>query len=102
MVPLPGYDPQGRKVIFGRLGAWDPSKYRPEDLFKAAGMLFDALFLDDEQTTVMGIVQANDMTGLTLNHVTSLPFPLMKRVLKTWQVSMSESESVKVSVCIYE
>ncbi|XP_050699348.1 retinol-binding protein pinta-like [Eriocheir sinensis] len=85
MVPLPGYDAQGRKVIFGRLGGWDPSKQRPEDLFKAAGMLFDVLFLDDEQTTIMGIVQANDMTGLTLNHVASLPLPLIKRVLKTWQ-----------------
>lgn len=85
MVPLPGYDPLGRKVIFGRLGAWETNKYRPEDLFKAAGMLFDALFLDDEQTTIMGIVQANDMTGLTLNHVTALPLPLVKRVLKTWQ-----------------
>ncbi|KAG0714456.1 Retinol-binding protein pinta [Chionoecetes opilio] len=73
MIPLPGYDPQGRKVIFGRLGAWDPTTQRPEDLFKAAGMVFDALFLDDEQTTIMGIVQANDMTGLTFSHVTSLP-----------------------------
>lgn len=85
MVPLPGYDQQGRKVIFGRLGAWNPATHRPEDLFKAAGMLFDALFLDDEQTTIKGIVQANDMTGLTLAHVTSLPLTLVKRVLRAWQ-----------------
>lgn len=86
MFPLPGYDSDGRKVIFGRLGAWDPSKHKPEDLFKAAGMLFDVMFLEDEQMTVTGIVQANDMTGLTLKHVAALPLPLIKRVSTTWQV----------------
>lgn len=85
MFPLPGYDSDGRKVIFGRLGAWDPSKHKPEDLFKAAGMLFDVMFLEDEQMTVTGIVQANDMTGLTLKHVAALPLPLIKRVSTTWQ-----------------
>ncbi|KAK8726798.1 hypothetical protein OTU49_010060 [Cherax quadricarinatus] len=85
MFPLPGRDPQGRTVIFGRLGAWDPSKVKPEDLFRAAGMLFDVLFLEDEQTTVTGIVQANDMTGLTFKHVAALPFPLVRKVLLTWQ-----------------
>ncbi|XP_069189043.1 alpha-tocopherol transfer protein-like [Procambarus clarkii] len=85
MFPLPGYDPHGRKVIFGRLGAWDPNQVKPEDLFKAAGMLFDVLFLEDEQTTVTGIVQANDMTGLTFKHLAVLPFPLVRKVMLTWQ-----------------
>ncbi|KAK4297854.1 hypothetical protein Pmani_029763 [Petrolisthes manimaculis] len=85
MFPLPGYDPQGRKVIFGRLGGWNPAQVKAEDLFRAASMLFDVLFLEDEQTTITGIVQANDMTGLTLQHVSALPLPLVRKVLKTWQ-----------------
>ncbi|XP_068229029.1 retinol-binding protein pinta-like isoform X1 [Palaemon carinicauda] len=85
MFPLPGYDPEGRMVIFGRLGAWDPNKVKPEDLFKAAGMLFDTIFLEDEQVSIKGLVQANDMTGLTFKHVAVLPFPLIKKVSTTWQ-----------------
>ncbi|XP_071548202.1 retinol-binding protein pinta-like [Panulirus ornatus] len=85
MFPLPGYDPLGRKVIFGRMAAWDPKGVRSEDLFKAASMLLDVLFLEDEQTTITGIVQANDMSGLTLKHVTALPPPLIRRVIRTWQ-----------------
>ncbi|XP_042228364.1 alpha-tocopherol transfer protein-like isoform X2 [Homarus americanus] len=85
MFPLPGYDPQGRKVIFGRMGAWDPNKVKPEDMFKVAGMLFDVLFLEDEQTTVTGIVQANDMAGLTFKHISALPLPLIRKVMLTWQ-----------------
>merc|ERR1719209_1000309 len=46
MVPLPGYDSLGRKVILGRLGAWDPNKMKPEDLFKAGSMLLDVLFME--------------------------------------------------------
>lgn len=55
-------------------------------------MLFDVLFLEDEQTTITGIVQANDMSGLTLQHVSALPLPLVRKVLKTWQVRETERE----------
>ena len=70
MVPLPGYDALGRRVILGRLGAWDPSKLNPEELFRAASMLFDAMFLDDEQTSVTG--ELSTQCSLMMNKRLSL------------------------------
>lgn len=84
MVPLPGYDSLGRRVILGRLGAWDPSKLKPEALFRAASMLMDTLFLDDEQVSVTGFVQLHDMTGFSLRHASTLTLPLIKKVMTTW------------------
>ena len=87
MVPLPGYDDQGRKVILGRLGAWSHSKYKPEELFRAASMLFDTLFMEDEQISVTGFVQLHDMTDFSFKHAATLKISLVKKVMTTWTVS---------------
>ncbi|KAL7632660.1 UNVERIFIED_CONTAM: hypothetical protein RMT77_017039 [Armadillidium vulgare] len=84
MVPLPGYDCHGRKVILSRLGAWTPYKHRPEDLFRAASMLFDVLFIEDEQMSVTGFVQVNDMTGISFRHASCLSLSLVRKVMTVW------------------
>ena len=76
-------------MILGRLGAWDPEKVNPEDLFKAASMLFDVLFLEDEQNSINGFVQVHDMAGLSFKHVAALKFSLIKKVMTVWTVGFS-------------
>ncbi|XP_018019245.1 retinol-binding protein pinta [Hyalella azteca] len=85
MVPLPGYDAEGRKVILARLGAWDPKKHKPKDLLKAASMLLDVLFMDEEQISVTGFVQLHDLSGFSLKHASVLDVSLVKRVMTVWR-----------------
>ncbi|RXG67439.1 hypothetical protein Avbf_16390 [Armadillidium vulgare] len=100
MVPLPGYDCHGRKVILSRLGAWTPYKHRPEDLFRAASMLFDALFIEDEQMSVTGFVQVNDMTGISFRHASCLSLSLVRKVMSVWTVNDMTGISFRHASCL--
>jgi len=84
MVPLPGVDHLGRKVILGRLGAWDPNEFRPEELIRGATMLLDVLFMEEEAVSVTGFVQLHDMASFSFRHASTLTLPLVKQVMTTW------------------
>lgn len=86
MIPLPGYDRLGRKVVFGRWGIYDPNKVSMDDIMKLGSMIFDVLLEEDEQASVTGVVIAGDCTGLTLAHAVAYTPAMAKKSMVLWQV----------------
>ncbi len=44
MLPLPGYDKHGRKVILQRLSLIDPTRCKPEDAMRVNAMITETFF----------------------------------------------------------
>lgn len=86
MLPLPGYDHQGRKVVFGRWGIYDPNKVSMDEVMKLGSLIFDVLLDEDEQATITGVVMAGDCTGLTLAHAMAYTPAMAKKSMVLWQV----------------
>ncbi|XP_069978325.1 alpha-tocopherol transfer protein-like isoform X3 [Penaeus vannamei] len=85
MLPLPGYDHQGRKVVFGRWGIYDPNKVSMDEVMKLGSLIFDVLLDEDEQATITGVVMAGDCTGLTLAHAMAYTPAMAKKSMVLWQ-----------------
>lgn len=86
MVPLPGYDELGRKVILGRWGVYDPHKVTLDEVTKASCIISDVLLEEEEKATVTGYVMMMDCAGITVTHMTGYTPALMKKSMVMWQV----------------
>lgn len=53
MLPLRGYDNQGRKVFVYRMGCFPPDKIKVEDLEKSSGMVSDIAAYEGYQYIVV-------------------------------------------------
>ena len=84
MLPLPGYDREGRKVILGCWGVYDPTQVSADDMFKVGCLITDIMLEEDEQTSVTGVVFVSDCTGLTLSHAVTYPPAMAKKSLVLW------------------
>ncbi|KAK8734208.1 hypothetical protein OTU49_006058, partial [Cherax quadricarinatus] len=85
MLPLPGHDHLGRKVILGRWGVYDPQQVSVDDMNRASLMISDILAEEDEQTTITGSVFVGDSEGMTMAHIASFTPSLMKKSMVLWQ-----------------
>ncbi|XP_042874965.1 alpha-tocopherol transfer protein-like isoform X2 [Penaeus japonicus] len=85
MLPLPGYDHLGRKVVFGRWGIYDPNKVSMNEVMKMGSIIFDVMLQEDEQASVTGVVLAGDCTGLTLTHAVAYTPAMAKKSMVLWQ-----------------
>ncbi|XP_064107324.1 retinol-binding protein pinta-like isoform X5 [Macrobrachium nipponense] len=85
VLPLPGYDPKGRKMILVRSGAHDPKEYEMDEVFKATCFINDIMFEEDEQAGITGIVNVLDMDGVTAAHMMQMSPALVKKVMTIWQ-----------------
>ncbi|XP_066978641.1 retinol-binding protein pinta-like isoform X5 [Macrobrachium rosenbergii] len=85
VLPLPGYDPKGRKIVLVRSGAHDPKEYMIDEVFKATCFISDIMFEEDEQAGITGIVNILDMEGVTPAHMMQMTPPLVKKTMTIWQ-----------------
>lgn len=86
MVPLPGYDQLGRKVLFGRWGINDPKAVSMDEMIQATSMLIDVLLEEDEQSSVTGIVMLDDCASATISHALAFTPSHARRAFVLWQV----------------
>lgn len=86
LLPLPGYDQLGRKVVLGRWGIYDPRKISMDELIKSVGIMLDVMMDVDEKSSITGMVMVGDCTGLTLQHALSFTPSHARKSLFFWQV----------------
>ncbi|GAB6024744.1 hypothetical protein CHUAL_009874 [Chamberlinius hualienensis] len=86
ILPL-GYDKAGRRVILGRFGAYDPSEYKLDEVFRISNVINELIYWDD-QTQICGSVFVNDMTGMSGGHMAQLTPFVAKKMMACWQDSM--------------
>ena len=96
-MPLPGHDHQGRKVVFIRPGASDPSKHRVfiiivksiekysimhaiqiEQVQRASFMVWEIMAKEEEQMFVTGMHLIFDLKDFTMGHFTNMPLSTVK------------------------
>jgi len=65
---LPQRDQHGRRVIFSRAAAFDPSKYNTSDMMRAHVMTFETL-LNDEENQVRGFTYVFDEKAVSWSHL---------------------------------
>ncbi|XP_050724980.1 retinol-binding protein pinta-like isoform X2 [Eriocheir sinensis] len=86
MLPLPGHDQLGRKVLFGRWGIYDPKMVSMDELIKTTSMFIDVMLDEDELSSITGYVMLGDCTGLTVSHAIGFTPSHAKKSLVMWQV----------------
>uniref|UniRef100_A0A0P4WKF0 CRAL-TRIO domain-containing protein n=1 Tax=Scylla olivacea TaxID=85551 RepID=A0A0P4WKF0_SCYOL len=85
-LPLPGHDPQGRKVIVIRAAGHDPKEFTMDEVFKATHMISDIMVDEDEPMSVTGFVQLLDVEGVTAGHAMQMTPAVVKKAMTIWQV----------------
>ncbi|KAK4010343.1 hypothetical protein OUZ56_019489 [Daphnia magna] len=85
ILPLPGYDHLGRKVLLHRPGVNDPAKCRFEDVQRVGFMVSEILGDEDEQMFIAGMVILVDMTDFSMGHITGTPMAAMKKLMPCWE-----------------
>jgi len=65
---LPERDQHGRRVIFSRAAAFDPTKYTTSDMMRAHVMTFETL-LNDEENQVRGFTYVFDEKSVSWSHL---------------------------------
>ncbi|CRL06985.1 CLUMA_CG019986, isoform B [Clunio marinus] len=78
---LPQRDHLGRRIIFYRPRAFNPSKNIPHDIIRLPGVVFETL-LEDEENQIRGCVHVADGSGLGLNYLTVLTPQQAFRIIK--------------------
>merc|ERR1712212_873879 len=85
MLPLPGYDHLGRKIVWGRWGIYDPNVVSMDEILKLGSIIFDVMLEEDEQAGITGVVLAGDCTGLTFTHAVAFTPAIAKKSMVLWQ-----------------
>ena len=85
VIPLPGYDRHGRKVVVMRGGKSDPNTMKKDDEFKASTMMMEMAMDGDKQAVIRGIVLLQDLSGMTASHAMSMTPAVAKRAMTVWQ-----------------
>jgi len=85
-VPI-GYDHLGRRIIIGRVGNLDPSKYKIDLVFKVNQMISEYILLD-EQTQICGTVFISDMHGMSASHAAQFTPTVAKKAMTNYQDAM--------------
>lgn len=88
---LPKRDALGRKIIFYRLGAFDPSKHHNHEMVKIHAITYETL-LEDEQTQMRGFVHVIDSSGMGFNYLTIFTPHEAYRIGKNLEVSGTTEE----------
>lgn len=90
---LPQRDHLGRRVLFYRPKAYNPSKNINHDIIRYNGVIFETL-LEDEENQIRGVVHVVDGSGLSLNYITVLTPQQSYRICKNgeYMVPMRHKE----------
>ncbi|KAK8375019.1 hypothetical protein O3P69_017775 [Scylla paramamosain] len=85
LLPLPGYDYLGRKVLLERWALHDPATTTVDMMFRVITSVADVLLDEDEQSSVTGYVVMSDNACLSVPHVVALKPTLARKVTVLWQ-----------------
>ncbi|XP_050697202.1 alpha-tocopherol transfer protein-like isoform X5 [Eriocheir sinensis] len=85
VLPLPGFDQNGRRVMMSRPGLLDLSYATMDDLTKAAIMLFDVYQEEDEAHTVTGMVMVEDLKDISISYIAAMTPVTMKKAMTLFQ-----------------
>ncbi|XP_070539743.1 alpha-tocopherol transfer protein-like [Ptychodera flava] len=83
----PGTDKEGRVILVGKIGDWDPEKYALMDGIKAQLLLLETL-LADEEVQVHGMVFVADYAGLNKKHMKFMSPMVMKKMNDVYMNAM--------------
>ncbi|KAG0725935.1 Retinol-binding protein pinta [Chionoecetes opilio] len=93
-LPLPGHDPEGRKVIIIRTAVHDPKDHSMDEVFKATHLISDIMLDEDEPLSITGVVQLLDMEGVTAAHAMQMTPAVVKKAMTIWQHKLARSSVV--------
>lgn len=81
ILPLLGYDGEGRKVVLFRIAELDVKNYSLNDQIKAMMMGFDVWMEEDEQASVTSVVMIEDVKGMSLQLITAMNPSVVKKMM---------------------
>ncbi|XP_014481082.1 PREDICTED: rhophilin-2 [Dinoponera quadriceps] len=84
LVPLPKRDQHGRKVILSCAGRFDPYKFSSVHMARIHSMVMETL-MDDEENQVRGYTYINDVSGLTMGHLSAWSLTDIRNILRCIQ-----------------
>lgn len=80
IISVPDYLTQcGRRMMFYRIGNWDPRKYSVTEIFKATVIVLELGILEP-RAQIMGGIVIFDLEGLTMAHAWSVT-PQVRTIL---------------------
>jgi len=85
VLPLPGYTKDGVKILLGRHGIYEPSKFSADDIMRIYIMITDIMMFEDEPASISGVGIMGDSSGLTFNHTMAWPPTILKKAMVLWQ-----------------
>lgn len=86
MLPLPKtYADDAPRIIFGRMGGWDPAAFKPEEVMKVMMLVNDLMHEEDDQMIICGQVNIADMKDATLAHFLQFTPSMMKKMTMMMQ-----------------
>ncbi len=87
-LPLPNTaGPGSPKIIFVRLGSYDPSRVRIEDVTKVIAMINDILMNEDDNSVVSGQKCVVDLSNISMAHIVQIHPAYLKKAIMIWQDS---------------
>lgn len=85
LLPLPGLDDEGRKVIIIRATIHDPNKHKQDDVFKVMNMVIEVMCRDDEAISLTGVVALVDLAGVSMSHGLAMTPSIIRKAVNSWQ-----------------
>jgi len=85
VLPLPGYDHLGRKVVLIRTAAHDPAIVKQSMVQRVSFMTFEVMNMEEEQLFITGMVLLFDFSGYTVNHFLAFPLADIKKSKLCWE-----------------
>ncbi|KAK4028900.1 retinol-binding protein pinta-like isoform X1 [Daphnia magna] len=85
ILPLPGRDDEGRKVIIIRATIHDAYKHKQDDVLKVMNMVIELMCRDDEATSITGVVCVVDLKGVGMGHAMQMTPSVIRKAVSSWQ-----------------
>ncbi|KAK3865837.1 hypothetical protein Pcinc_028581 [Petrolisthes cinctipes] len=94
ILPLPGTDYKGRKVVLTRAGLNDPNEISLQELVAGVLMVTDVFFDEEEVASVTGVVVVEDVRQITMTHMVALTPVYAKKMSTLLQVTVGRRGEV--------
>uniref|UniRef100_A0A336M9G9 CSON013966 protein n=1 Tax=Culicoides sonorensis TaxID=179676 RepID=A0A336M9G9_CULSO len=86
ILPLPLTEtPDSPRIVLGRIGCYDPTKYDLPELFKSTLLITDTMQWLDDNIIIAGQVSLMDCQGLSMAHLSKFNPLFMKKMSMTFQ-----------------
>ena len=96
ILPLPGYDQNGRKVVVIRTGAHNPAVVKQTLVQRAGFMTFEVMNLEEEQLFITGMILIFDFSGYTMDHFLAFSLADIKKSKLCWEVKFNHKKTFKI------